>query len=216
MCQFVTHVSLTLRGSSKLCRVGRFECTQPRKLKRLLKECCDISTHLRYLHSGFKKFVPQRTHTSQSILGPRDRAAGASSIVLAVFGGSSNCTHVVQVRTRLPQAAVDDAASGQARSPSHPKLASSPSHHTTTISITITSPLHSLHILIKLHLFSSFSLLIVAMKTSAILLAAATAGSTTAAVHRMKLNKVPLSEQLVSVSRYRLARTSDSLRLSSY
>ena len=71
-------------------------------------------------------------------------------------------------------------------------------HHTTTISITTTSQLHLLHILIKLHLFPNFSLLIVAMKTSAILLAAATAGSTTAAVHRMKLNKVPLSEQLVS------------------
>jgi hypothetical protein len=142
----------------------------------------------------------ERTYR-QSIHSPRDRSARACSIALAVFGSSKTRTHVIQVRTRLPQAAVDDAASGQARSPSHPKLASSQAlHHSSHNNhlyhnnLSTPSSPHS-------HQASSvpnFSFLIVAMKTSAILLAAATAGSTTAAVHRMKLNKVPLSEQLVS------------------
>jgi hypothetical protein len=70
----------------------------------------------------------ERTYR-QSIHGPRDRSARACSIALAVFGSSQTRTHVIQVRTRLPQAAVDDAASGQARSPSHPKLASSQALH---------------------------------------------------------------------------------------
>jgi hypothetical protein len=165
-------------------------------------------------------FYEERTYRSRS--GARDRAAGAGSTVLALFGGSSNCTHVIQVlwyARAFPRRPWMTPLQGRHDHPATPSSQARKlpvSHHTTTISITITSQPHLLHILIKLHLFLSFSFLVVAMKTSAILLAAATAGSTTAAVHRMKLNKVPLSEQLVSVSRHRLARMCDSLRLSAY